>query len=211
MSDIFESLKVLHNQETKVLHRDIKPQNVLIDVTGKARLADFGISRRLSREETTLHTRNVGTKYWMAYEAIDEESGHGYKRCSDIQVAGMLMYYALSGGHHPFGNSVRCEINILDGRCSLDHVQDEAAKDLIEWMITREPKDRPTIEQALHHPYFWTKKKMLDYLIMMGNEKEVAQRDKADKDIVVALDLYTTGRAFINWRSKVTKTAHCVA
>ncbi|XP_056614481.1 uncharacterized protein LOC130429743 isoform X2 [Triplophysa dalaica] len=84
--EVLCSLQVLHGQQTKVLHRDIKPQNVLIDIRGKAKLADFGISRRLKPSETTLRTSTAGTKFWKAKEAIDEESNSGYKRSSDIQV-----------------------------------------------------------------------------------------------------------------------------
>ncbi|KAK7938490.1 hypothetical protein WMY93_001816 [Mugilogobius chulae] len=62
---------------------------------------------------------------------------------SFLTVAGMLIYYILSSGHHPFGDRYRCEGNILDGKYSLDHVEDEVAKDLIEWMISDEPRNRP--------------------------------------------------------------------
>lgn len=69
----------------------------------------------------------------------------------------MLCYYILSGGHHPFGDiSHKCENNIDEGKYSLDHVEDVVAKDLIEWMINAEPKNRPTVEECLSHPFFWT-------------------------------------------------------
>lgn len=69
----------------------------------------------------------------------------------------MLIYYILSGGHHPFGDkSFECESNIYHGRYNLDHVQDVEARDLIEWMINDKPKDRPKVEECLSHPFFWT-------------------------------------------------------
>uniref|UniRef100_A0A673L4S8 Probable serine/threonine-protein kinase irlB n=1 Tax=Sinocyclocheilus rhinocerous TaxID=307959 RepID=A0A673L4S8_9TELE len=86
VKEVLCSLQVLHDPKTKVLHRDIKPQNVLIDIHGKARLADFGISRRLKQSETTLRTSIAGTRSWKAKETIDEEVNTGYKRSSDIQV-----------------------------------------------------------------------------------------------------------------------------
>ena len=67
----------------------------------------------------------------------------------------MLIYYILSGGHHPFGKGARCEGNILDGFYNLDQIQDVVAKDLIEQMINEDPKKRPNVEACLAHPFFW--------------------------------------------------------
>ncbi len=68
----------------------------------------------------------------------------------------MLVYYILSGGQHPFGKGAACEYNILRGRYSLEHLDDDVAKDLVEWMINEDSNKRPTVEQTLAHPFFWT-------------------------------------------------------
>ncbi|XP_073715454.1 uncharacterized protein [Misgurnus anguillicaudatus] len=200
--EVLCSLQVIHNQQTKILHRDIKPQNVLIDVKGKARLADFGISRRLKQNETTLQTRIAGTKFWKAKETIDEEENKGYKRSSDVQVAGMLVYYILSRGHHPFGKGAACEYNILQGKYTLDHLDDDVAKDLVEWMINEYPEKRPTVEQTLAHPLFWTDKRRVEYLKTLGNQSEAENCRNADEELLRALEQCTEGKTFSQWKTK---------
>ena len=68
----------------------------------------------------------------------------------------MLTYYILSGGHHPFGRGCKCESNIFDGLYSLEHVQDSITEHLVKWMINKNPKERPTVQQCLAHPFFWS-------------------------------------------------------
>ncbi|XP_005754830.1 serine/threonine-protein kinase ppk4-like, partial [Pundamilia nyererei] len=140
----------------------------------------------------------------MARETLaEEESVISYKSSTDIQVAGMLIYYILSGGHHPFGDiSFKCESNIYYGKYSLDHVQDVVAKDLIECMINKEPKDRPKVEECLNHPFFWTSEAKTEYLRKIGNRNEVANYRKAEQELIDSLEKCAVDGSFKQWKNK---------
>ncbi|XP_050959304.1 probable serine/threonine-protein kinase irlF isoform X1 [Labeo rohita] len=169
VKEILLGLQVLHQAE--VIHRDIKPGNVLIDSGKNARLADFGLSRKLEEGRSTVHTARAGTLGWEATEILNQDTG--YKKSSDIQVAGMLMYYILSDGKHPFGDIKDREENIKKGQHSLEDLQDIVAKDLIEWMINKEPAERLTIDEVLRHPYFWDDDSKDAVLRKLGDRPEI--------------------------------------
>lgn len=57
------------------------------DVKGKSRLADFGISRRLPKDQTTHQTISAGTKCWKARETLEEGCIVSYKTATDVQVS----------------------------------------------------------------------------------------------------------------------------
>ncbi|XP_051744294.1 uncharacterized protein LOC127509541 isoform X1 [Ctenopharyngodon idella] len=179
VKEMLLGLQVLHRAE--VIHRDIKPRNVLIDTEGKARLADFGISRKLEEGKTTVYTDRAGTQGWEATEILNQTDSKGrYKMSSDIQVAGMLVYYILSDGKHPFGDMDR-EGNIKIGKYTLEHVQDIVAKDLIEWMINKEPAERLTIDEVLRHPYFWDDSSKDAVLRKLGDRPEIQNYETLSK------------------------------
>ncbi len=77
-------------------------------------------------------------------------------------------------------------------------VKDTAAKDLISWMLSHDPKDRPSAEQALKHPYLQSAKQQFEMLCKMGNEEEIKKRDTTS-DVVRRLNSDPK-----NWRSLMT-------
>src|SRR6478609_712136 len=90
--EIARGLTVAHARQ--MVHRDIKPQNVLIDAEGRAKLTDFGISRQLEQDGMTATGRVLGT---TDYVAPEQAMGHGVDPRSDIYSLGVVLYEMLIG------------------------------------------------------------------------------------------------------------------
>ena len=156
IKQILSGLKFLH--DLGILHRDLKPSNVLVDIEGRMRLADFGLSRFLNEDESTVHTDPKGTLGWMPSEVIEamntREIGR-FKKKSDIHVAGMIAFFILTKGEHPFGNSLPdCMANIFDGNpVNLANLEDLEAKQFVSWLIHHNIDDRPYAREALSYPF----------------------------------------------------------
>ena len=156
VKEILTGLEFLHSQG--ILHRDLKPSNVLVDVAGHMRLADFGISRVLKEDETTVQTDAKGTRDWMSVEvieAINKGQKCRFKKKSDIQVAGMIAFFILTKGEHPFGGlSHERMANILEGNpVNLDKLKNLHARLFVIWLISHIVGDRPYAYEALRHSF----------------------------------------------------------
>ncbi len=91
----------------------------------------------------------------------------------------MVAFYIVTKGEHPFGEKPDRLRNLLDGNpVSLEGLKDPLLKDLLSWMLSRYPKDRPSAEEALKHPYLQSKKKQFEMLCKMGNQQEIKAGDK---------------------------------
>ena len=156
IKQILCGLQFLH--ANGILHRDLKPSNVLVDKDGFMKLADFGLSRVLKEDETTIETDPKGTQGWMPAEVIEAKhrgvKGR-YKKKSDVHAVGMIAFFILTKGEHPFGEYLHDRMsNILKGDpVNLHILEDLEARGFISWLLSHKIEDRPYVDEALEHPF----------------------------------------------------------
>jgi serine/threonine-protein kinase len=80
--------------EQGVVHRDVKPQNVLLTRSGKAKVADFGLARAVDQSSMTTEGRLLGTASYMSPEQV---RGERATAASDVYAMGIMIYDAISG------------------------------------------------------------------------------------------------------------------
>ena len=153
IKEILCGVEFLHS--LGILHRDLKPSNILVDVEGHTRLADFGLSRAF-QEDKASQSEPRGTEGWMAAELVEAKDKQ--QKClltkkSDVQAVGMMAFFILTSGDHPFGSSsFQRKMNILKGKpVNLDKLDNSPARKFVEWLISHNTKDRPYAHQALKH------------------------------------------------------------
>ncbi|KAM9851173.1 uncharacterized protein map3k19 [Aulostomus maculatus] len=155
---ILEGVAYLHLN--RVIHRDLKGNNVLLMPTGVIKLIDFGCARRLSFLNHTASNsvdllKSVhGTPYWMAPEVINET---GYGRKSDIWSVGCTVF-EMATGKPPLAHMDKMAALFYIGakRGLMPPLPDgfsDSAKDFVKICLTNDQRLRPTADQLLEHTF----------------------------------------------------------
>ena len=174
---IIEGLKYIHKK--KIIHRDIKLDNILIDLTNTIKICDFGVSRKI--EKGTLIYERCGTPAYIAPEIYAKIGYEGFQ--CDIWSAGITLYYILSGTL-PFRGSNIQELEKIITKGEYEKISDVSseANDIIKGMLKIDPKKRLTIDEILKHP--WLKNTNLEdrYKLNIFTEAEKKILCKYDID-----------------------------
>lgn len=184
-----------HAHEHHIIHRDIKPQNILVTAEGKVKVTDFGIARAVS-SATVTHTGNiVGSVHYLSPE---QAKGVQTNEQSDIYSLGIILYELVTG-KVPYDGETPIAI-------ALKHLQEEAVppsklnprigqelENVIMRAVAKSPDTRyPTAREMLKDldrvqaglPVEWSKpKEIVDIdatMVHKSLSKDIAEASKAD-------------------------------
>ena len=159
-------LGIQHIHSHKIVHRDIKLENILIDLNNNIKICDFGIGKILTYKKQLLYDK-CGTPMYMAPEILLSSKNHGYEGYPvDIWSAGISLYIMLSGTL-PFNlknnenssmdesseNNIELQYSIINNDPKyIEKISDEA-RDLLKGLLNKNPNKRLTIDQILNHPW----------------------------------------------------------
>ncbi len=161
---------ISHAHESYIIHRDIKPQNVLILEDGRVKIMDFGIAAQLNSGELTQTNSVMGTVYYLPPE---QANGNAATAKSDIYSLGILMY-ELVVGKVPFKGDSPVEVAI------------KQMKEAIPDITTYNPDVPQSIENIILRASAKNPKNRYDTALDMYNDLKTAlDKDRFDEAKVI--------------------------
>ena len=164
---IILGIKYIHSQN--IVHRDIKLENIIIDLNNHIKICDFGIGKILKSSEELLYDK-CGTPMYMAPEIILSNKKNGYKGFPvDIWASGITLYIMLTGSL-PFKinnkNKDELSLNKIKNKDNsnlqfqiinfnlkkISFISDEA-NNLLKGLLLKNPEKRLTCDEILNHPW----------------------------------------------------------
>ncbi|XP_034934818.1 serine/threonine-protein kinase mig-15 isoform X3 [Chelonus insularis] len=182
--EILRGLSYLHSN--KVIHRDIKGQNVLLTDNAEVKLVDFGVSAQLDR---TIGRRNtfIGTPYWMAPEVIacDENPDATYDNRSDLWSLGITAL-EMAESQPPLCDLHPMRALFLIPRNTPPRLKSKKwAKKFhgfIETVLVKDYHQRPYTEQLLKHPFIRDQPTERQVRIQLKDHIDRCKKRKQEKE-----------------------------
>lgn len=149
------ALAMNYVHDKKILHRDLKTQNIFLTSKGDIKIGDFGIARVLQHTYDCANTA-IGTPYYLSPEICQEKP---YNQKSDIWSLGCIFYEIATLNHAFDAQNMKGLIQkILKGTYPpLPEVYSSDLKKLLSEMLIKDPMKRPSIKKILEMPFMKAK------------------------------------------------------
>ena len=156
---VSESIKIMtqltsaidHAHKHNIIHRDIKPQNVLVKDDGTVKITDFGIAIANDAVQLTLNNAVMGSAHYLA-----PETAQGKEPTAQVDIYSLgIVFYELLTGDVPFHGKTPTEIAVKHLRQPIPYVRDfnpaipQAVENIILKATAKDPKDRYSSAYAM--------------------------------------------------------------
>uniref|UniRef100_T1ITH1 mitogen-activated protein kinase kinase n=1 Tax=Strigamia maritima TaxID=126957 RepID=T1ITH1_STRMM len=146
-------------EKLQIIHRDVKPSNILLDRKGNIKLCDFGISGQLV--DSIAKTRDAGCRPYMAPERIDPQKARGYDVRSDVWSLGITLIELATGSFpYPKWNSVFEQLTqVVQGdpprlnTCKNGNMFTQEFVDFVNTCLIKDESQRPKYNRLLEQPF----------------------------------------------------------
>ena len=145
---LIQGIKYIHSKG--IVHRDIKLENILLDLNNIVKICDFGVGKLTQKGQKLLD--QCGTPVYMAPEIIQGEGYEGFP--VDVWSAGVSLYIMLSG-NIPFNRDKTHDLQSAIINLPYKKIDDisDNANDLLKNILEKDPSKRFTPDQILEHPW----------------------------------------------------------
>lgn len=176
MQESLSAVEYIHSLHR--IHRDIKSDNILLDLKGNVKLADFGYTVQLTQERS-LRDTTIGTPYWEAPEVI---TGDPYDNKVDVWSLG-IMALEMAEGEPPYMDLpplTALRLIVIDGIPAMDDKKwSQDFREFVQSCLWIKPDQRASSRELLQHPFLRKvapKSSMRKVILKAKHQKEEEQR-----------------------------------
>lgn len=179
-ADVGRAVRYAHGQ--LVIHRDLKPTNILVDGGGQVKLLDFGIAKLLEPDAEVTATRTGGRLLTPAYAAPEQIRGESVTTATDVYQLGVLLYELLSG-ERPHQTADRTPFEIERSIC--EDEPPKPSRQASDSAADTRATDRITLERTLSGD--------LDTITLKAMEKDPSRRYAGAGELVDDVQRHLAG------------------
>lgn len=172
--DMLKALSYCH-KVANVIHRDIKPDNIMINYNNEAVLIDFGVSA-LVEEDNDILKENRGSQLFFAPEMFGKTNDKEYfvrGEVTDLWALGVTLYFLLAGRYpaHDATNPLELKEMVCNQEIDWSFIHSEGPKELLKKILVKDPEKRATLEDILNDDW------------VTDNGQEIIELDQAEIEL----------------------------